>query len=360
MTTKPKYSLLGSLKRPGDRVDQLYTISFFPGSKTPVFCAAGGRKVTVFDPSKGLSVLRGFFDEDEKEDFYSAEWTLDSNHKPVLCVAGEAGIVKILDMETCSLSSYLIGHGGPVYELVLHPKDPNLLFSCSKDESCRLWSISAGRCLVVFAGDQGHRDAVLSIDVHASGTFLASSGMDNTIKIWELDSSVIQTTLEHHSKILQESPRPVPDEQWQTFRAPYVQFPAFTTRRVHTDYVDSVKWVGDLIMSKSIECKCILWKPDTRRRSNSVALLRTYPYSEGKLWYVRMGFNADYSVMGVGSDEGSIFLFDVDAGGDSYQELTNDLMRSVVRTVQFSQCGEYLACCCDDGSLWCFRRDGSA
>jgi polycomb protein EED len=357
---RPRYSFLSCLRRPNDAKLQVYSVEFFPSPSSKIFACCGGRRATiaelqVVDERTTIRIVRAFVDEDEKEDYYCSAWTVSDTitGKPLLCVGGESGVIKILDTEKCALQSYLSGHGGPVYDLQLHPSDSDLLFSCSKDESVRLWSLSARRCLVTFAGDQGHRDAVLSLDVHYSGSWLASSGMDNTVKVWELDSEAVQLAIQTGRKT---SSMSIKEEDAERFHAPFIQFPAFTTRRVHTDYVDCVRWVGDLLMTKSIESKCVLWKPDTRRRPNSVAHLRTYPYDAGKLWYMRFGLTSDLTTMAVGCEDGRIFLFDVDSGGRGYQELKHDKMRSTVRSVRFSSDDRFLVACCDDGTVWVFEH----
>ena len=62
--------------------------------------------------------------------------------------------------------------------------DENLLLSCCKDESIRMWNVRTGTCLAIFAGDRGHREHVLSLDIHPTGGTFVSGGMDTSVKIW--------------------------------------------------------------------------------------------------------------------------------------------------------------------------------
>ena len=70
-------------------------------------------------------------------------------------------------------------HGRSITDLRFLPSDPNMLLSCSSDESCRLWNIVTFELAVIFGGWHGHRSAVLSLDVRLLGRMFASCGMDN-------------------------------------------------------------------------------------------------------------------------------------------------------------------------------------
>lgn len=103
-------------------------------------------------------------------------------------MAGLRGLIKVLNTARGSYVGVLRGHGGAVNDLQVHPADPSLMLSASQDESVRLWNLMTGQLVAMFAGQAGHRDDVLALSVHPAGRCFASAGMDNSVKLWALDS----------------------------------------------------------------------------------------------------------------------------------------------------------------------------
>ena len=81
----------------------------------------------------------------------------------LLCVAGLRGTIKVFDTVQEKLIYDLVGHTGGVWDLKAHPSNDHLLLSAGQDESIRLWNLKYPTLIAVFAGVQGHRDAVISI-----------------------------------------------------------------------------------------------------------------------------------------------------------------------------------------------------
>jgi polycomb protein EED len=73
----------------------------------------------------------------------------------------------------------MLGHGGDINYLCMHPTDPNLLLTCSKDESLRLWNLKTGVCCAIYGGLKGHNGDVLHCAFNHDGTEFASCGMDS-------------------------------------------------------------------------------------------------------------------------------------------------------------------------------------
>lgn len=70
----------------------------------------------------------------------------------------------------------------------------SMVLSASQDESVRCWNIRTGVLALVFGGEEGHRNEVLTCDWHPwRPCTVVSAGMDNIIKVWEADGSYLDT-----------------------------------------------------------------------------------------------------------------------------------------------------------------------
>lgn len=95
------------------------------------------------------------------------------------------------------------------------------------------------------------------------------------------------------------------------------EFPLFVTTNVHSDYVDSVKWLGDLLLTKSTKGKMLLWGPDSARFKGAPLILHEYSSSDDQIWYIRMDVCVPLNLVAVGSKEGRVYVHSLGAGGTS-------------------------------------------
>lgn len=305
-------------------------------------------QITVYEclENGGLDVIQVYCDGDQEEQYFTAAWTVDVlTGSPLLAAAGLRGHIKVINCITQSVVTVLSGHGNSVNELKFHPVDPSLLLSAGKDESIRLWNSLTGVCVAIFAGHLGHRDDVLSLDVHLKGSCFVSAGMDNTIKVWDLEDEVVQTAIRKSYM----EPRPAD----RPFDTKFIQFPAFATSKVHADYVDCVRLVGDLILSKSTGNKVVFWKPNPSRGKDAVTILREYHYKDADLWFLKFGLDSQLEVLAVGNKKGAVSVFDLDAESErALCKLTHTNCKSTIRQIAFSKTGRTIICCSDDATVW--------
>lgn len=285
-----------------------------------VFAVTGSNRVSTYECMKDghLQLLQSFDDPDKEEIFYCCVWTYDDvSFESVLVAAGARGIIRITNPARAT-HKQLKGHGLSINDLKIHPLDPSLLLSVSKDHSLRLWNIKTHTCIAIFGGVEGHRDEVLSADFHKQGKRIISCGMDHALKIWTLDNKIVSEAIENsHTYNSSKSPK-----EFQTAR---VDFPAFTTRDIHRNYVDCVSWLGNFVLSKSCENKIVLWKPgkldseweDILPDNGVISDPKTTPIhnfelSNSEIWFLRFSLDRNQTTIALGNMIGKTYIWDID------------------------------------------------
>lgn len=209
-----------------------------------IFATVGANNVTIFECTDyEMKILQTYVDPDEEEIFLTCCWTYSTNTlHAILAFGGVRGIIKLIHPMSLLTSQILIGHCAAIHDLKVHPKDSSILLSVSRDHTLRLWNIESAVCIAIFGGSDGHTDQIVSADFDSNGNKIVSGGGDYAMKIWHLDKLPIR-------KLIQSS-FSAPDVSDCPFRAAKIYSPEFTTRNIHNNIVDCVKWFGCGILSK--------------------------------------------------------------------------------------------------------------
>ena len=338
------YSLKCALKE--NHKQSIYSVACCPFSKWDnYFCTVGANRITIYENhSNGAATVSQIYqDIDEEEIFYTCVWSLCNKSKsPIVCASGKTGIIKIIDVFKLKMVQALVGHGADVNELLIHPNNSRLLLSASKDRSLRLWDIGNAKCLVIFSGHEGHKEQVVSTDVHSSGKYIVSAGMDQSIKIWSLDKAEI-------SNLISKSHRSSYDDKIQPI---IEQFPIYSTSHVHGGYIDCVSFVGDLVMSKSLQSKVILWRPFQNYHAENISFIKEYDLPFTPVWFIKFAISLQKGdLFAAGNSAGKIYIYHIDTG-KRLGVLEHPKCKSTIRQVAFSLDTKTIVAVCDDSTVW--------
>ncbi|KAK9855466.1 hypothetical protein WJX84_007882 [Apatococcus fuscideae] len=304
-----RYKLTNHVKEDHGQPVYCITYNHLDGAKKDVFASCGGRRLTIYECGPGgvIELLQAYVDAEPSEEFFTCRWTLDEETQaPVLLVAGKLGVMRVIDCHTCQPVWDGVGHGNAINDIAVHPKRPSLVITASRDQSLRLWNLRTHVCALVATGDGSHRNEVLSIDFHPHDEHkFLSCGMDDTIKIWSLKGA---------QKDIDRSDAFVDAEPHRAFQPGELPVPEFSTHKVHWDYVDCVRWLGDLVLSKSVDNRIILWMPDESSAQSiakgRVKLVQEYKLEEANVWFVRFCLDPLCTTLACGNRNGTLLLWD--------------------------------------------------
>ncbi|KAK2186830.1 hypothetical protein NP493_187g00037 [Ridgeia piscesae] len=328
-----------------------------------IFASVGSNRVTVYECEEGgkIKLLQAYTDADSEENFYTCAWTQDdATGLPLLAAAGSRGIIRIISPVSMQNIKHFVGHGNAINELKVHPKDGNLLLSVSKDHALRLWNIKTDVCIAIFGGVDGHRDEVLSGDFNLEGTLIASCGMDHSLKIWCANHKCITDAID--SSYLYD-----PAKTSKPFDTVAQHYPDFSTRDIHRNYVDCVKWMGKFILSKSCENRIVCWKPGSltdldyplKLTDSTVSVLHQFEYRECDIWFMRFSLDYWQRIVALGNQVGRVFVWDIDVD-DSAQVrctvLSHPKCTCAIRQTTLSRDGSVIVCVCDNATMWRWDR----
>lgn len=273
----------------------------------------------------------------------------------------------------------LKGHAGSVLGVAFSPNG-DVLASCCRDKTIKLWDVRAGKLLRTL---REHSGDVYGIAFSPKGDLLASGGKDKVIRLWDAKTAKVIRTLEAHDDIVR-SVAFSPDQQtlasggvdltvrlWDVATGKAKQ-----TLKGHTQRVMSVVYSpdGNLLASAGSDktariwdartgdvkrvleghtggLECIDFSPDSKRlvSSSQDATLRIWDVATGKVQHILEGhtseidsvsFSPNGKMIASGCKDKTIKLWDADTG-KLLRTLTGHSGR--IESLAFSRDGKTLA-----------------
>lgn len=240
-------------------------------------------------------------------------------------------------------------HTDYIRSVAVHPTAP-LVLSASDDMNIKMWNWEKGwQCTMVF---EGHMHYVMQVAFNPKDTnTFASASLDKTIKMWGLNSSQPNFTLEGHEKGVNcidffhggDKPYLMSGSDDKTVRIWDFQTKACVkVLEGHTNNISDVCFHPELplIITGSEDGSVRLWNSHTYR------LEQTLTFNLERVWTI--GYCKGTNALAIGCDEGTVVVklgseepvVSMDSSGKIICSLNNEIQQLNVKTTEQQADGE--------------------
>ena len=110
-------------------------------------------------------------------------------HRPLMATTNLDGSLKLWNTTDKTLVQTIQAHTGPVWDVTFHSDGAEFLVSGGADQTVKVWDLD-GTLLNTLPG---HQSGVLRVAMHATKQLILSTGLDNIAKVWTLDGQLLST-----------------------------------------------------------------------------------------------------------------------------------------------------------------------
>mmetsp|Transcript_16887 Transcript_16887/g.43093 ORF Transcript_16887/g.43093 Transcript_16887/m.43093 type:complete len:544 (+) Transcript_16887:126-1757(+) len=242
-------------------------------------------------------------------------WDVTSNQSGT-CIASASGdcTVKLWDAHKGALAQTLTGHSGDVYTCGFHPRETHVI-SGGYDKTLKLHDATTGQLVRTF---QGHSYSVTEAIFNPHGNLVVSGSKDCTIRFWDISSGVCIKSISGHLG---------------------------EVTSVHLNDA------GTQLLSSAKDNSNRLWDVATAR-----PLKKFKGHANTSKNFVRARFGSNCKVVIGGSEDGIIYIWDVDSGTVLQQLVGHS---GIVFDAVWSPKQSLLASCSEDGTVRTWYYDGN-